>query len=81
MQRCPMKISPNVSNENSIVPNENKLHKCRYCGFPDVSVSPCPCSSMDGYTDYEGSGLELVHVADVLEYLGTFTFLQTNLRK
>ena len=27
---------------------------------------------MDDYSDEEGSGLELVHVSDVLDYLGSY---------
>ena len=35
------------------------------------------CSEMESYSDLddEGSGLELVHVSDVLDYLGEYTLL------
>ena len=40
--------------------------------LPSVQYSSVPAGEMAGYdyADYEGSGLELVHVSDVLDYLG-----------
>ena len=38
---------------------------------------------MESYSDldYEGSGLKLVHVSDVLDYLGEYTFPNVHLFK
>ena len=45
--------------------------RCSHIRYQEVGpVCYCPGVRMGEYTDYEGSGLEMVHISAVLDYLG-----------